>query len=139
MNKKLLTFAAITSLTLATPTLLHADNDSKESDKTQQLQKDVSPLSGLDLSPEQTLQIASIDESYNPRFEALHEKIQSLKEQYKNLDSSSPNYAQNLETLDSEKVLLMEENKTIKSDHNTEINAVLTDEQKLEMETRSSE
>ena len=94
MNKKLLTFAAITSMALASTAILHADNTSAKMDTAEHAQQDAAQFAGLNLTPEQSLQIAAIDESYQPRFSILQEQISALKEQYKALDPSSADYAQ---------------------------------------------
>ncbi len=135
MNKKLLTFAVITSMTLASTAIVHADNHSAKMDKAEHAQKDAAKFAGLNLTPEQSLQIATIDESYQPRFAILQEQIAALKEQYNALDSSSADYAQQLTALDDQKVSLMEEKETLKAQHHEEVFAVLTEEQKAQMES----
>jgi len=136
MNKKLLTLAVITSMSLASTVILHADNHSKKIDRTEHAQMDKGSFAGLNLSEEQNLQIAAIDETYSPQFAILQEQVNALKEQYKNLDSSSPDYAQALEVLDAEKVRLMDEKETLKAQHHEEVFAVLSEEQKAEMDAK---
>lgn len=139
MNKKLLTFATITSMTLASTAILHADKHAKKMEKTQHTQAHKVNFADLSLTEEQSLDIATIDESYNPQFSILKEKISALKGQYTTLDSSSPDYTQQLDALDAEKVRLMEEKEALKAQHHEEVYAVLSEEQKAKMDAPRTE
>jgi len=133
MKEKLLTFAVITSMSFASVALVHADNHSAKADKSKHSQMRSDAFAGITLSEEQKLTIASIDESYKPQFEILHEQMNTLKEQHKSLDSSSESYEQQVAGIKAEKERLQSEKTRLKEQHHEEVMSVLTDEQRSQV------
>ena len=134
MNIKKISFAVIAGLALASSTTLLADgHPSTEKSKMATIQGQ-SPLDKITLSDDQKVSIQVIKDRYQPQLDALHSSKMSLKDQHAALDTSSPDYAEQAQLLESQIQQISQEKATLKKQMQEETKQVLTPDQRLLIE-----